>query len=54
VTNQEVISLIQPLKAGRKPDIAIFCNGVNESLVGGFSAGESNRTLELCDDQNTS
>jgi len=39
VTNQEVILLIQQLKAGRKPDIAIFYDGVNESLVGGFSPG---------------
>ena len=40
VTNQEVILLIQQLKAGRKPDIAIFYDGVNESLVGGFSPGD--------------
>jgi lysophospholipase L1-like esterase len=39
VTNQEVILLGQQLKAGRKPDIAIFYDGVNESLVGGFSPG---------------
>jgi len=39
VTNQEVISLIQALKAGRKPDIAIFCSGVNESLVAVFRRG---------------
>jgi len=39
VTNQEVILLSQQLKAGRKPDIAIFYDGINESLVGGFSPG---------------
>ena len=41
VTNQEVILLSQQLKAGRKPDIAIFYDGINESLVGGFSPGIS-------------
>jgi lysophospholipase L1-like esterase len=40
VTNQEVILLIQQLKAGRRPDTAIFYDGVNESLVGGFSPGD--------------
>jgi lysophospholipase L1-like esterase len=40
VTNQEVTLLIQQLKAGRRPDIAIFYDGVNESLVGGFSPGD--------------
>lgn len=39
VTNQEVILLSQQLKAGRKPDIAIFYDGVNEALVGGYSPG---------------
>jgi lysophospholipase L1-like esterase len=39
VTNQEVILLMQELKAGRQPDIAVFYDGVNESLVGGFSPG---------------
>ena len=39
VTNQEEILLSQQLKAARKPDIAIFYDGVNESLVGGFSPG---------------
>jgi hypothetical protein len=36
VRNQEVILLAQQLKAGRRPDIAIFYDGINESLVGGF------------------
>jgi lysophospholipase L1-like esterase len=39
VTNQEVILLSQQLKAGRKPDVAIFYDGINEALVGGFSPG---------------
>jgi lysophospholipase L1-like esterase len=39
VTNQEAILLMEQLKAGRHPDVAIFYDGVNESLVGGFSPG---------------
>ena len=39
VTNQEVILLLEQLKAGRKPDIAIFYDGINDALVGGFSPG---------------
>jgi lysophospholipase L1-like esterase len=39
VTNQELILLLQELKAGRRPDLAIFYDGINESLVGGFSPG---------------
>lgn len=39
VTNQEAILLMEQLKAGRKPEVAIFYDGVNESLVGGFSPG---------------
>ncbi|HEY6339376.1 MAG TPA: hypothetical protein VIW68_12860 [Candidatus Sulfotelmatobacter sp.] len=39
MTNQEAILLMQLLKGGRRPDIAIFYDGVNESLVGGFSPG---------------
>lgn len=39
VTNQEAILLMEQLKAGRRPDIAVFYDGVNESLVGGFSPG---------------
>ena len=39
VTNQEAILLMEQLKAGRRPDVAIFYDGVNESLVGGFSPG---------------
>jgi len=39
VTNQELILLLQQLKAGHRPDIAVFYDGVNESLVGGVSPG---------------
>lgn len=39
VTNQEPILLIQQLKAGRRPDIAVFYDGINDSLVGGFALG---------------
>lgn len=39
VTNQELILLIQQVKAGHHPDIAVFYDGINESLVGGFSPG---------------
>jgi lysophospholipase L1-like esterase len=39
VTNQELILLLQQLKAGHRPDIAVFYDGVNESLVGGFLPG---------------
>jgi lysophospholipase L1-like esterase len=39
VTNQEVILLIQELKEGRRPDIAIFYDGINDSIQGGFFTG---------------
>jgi len=39
VTNQEVILLMQELKAGRRPDIAIFYDGVNDSILGSFLTG---------------
>lgn len=37
VTNQEVILLMQQLKSGRRPDVAIFYDGVNDSILGGYS-----------------
>jgi lysophospholipase L1-like esterase len=43
VTNQELILLIQQLKAGRRPDVAVFYDGVNEALVGGFSPGDATK-----------
>jgi lysophospholipase L1-like esterase len=38
-TNQEVILLAKQLKAGHRPDVAIFCDGVNDSYVGMFAPG---------------
>ena len=37
VMNQETIYLIQELKAGRRPDVAIFYDGINDALVGAFA-----------------
>jgi lysophospholipase L1-like esterase len=39
VTNQELILLIQQLKAGRRPDVVIFYDGINDAIVGAFSPG---------------
>lgn len=41
VTNQELILLTQQLKSGRRPDVAIFYDGINDALVGGFSPGDA-------------
>jgi hypothetical protein len=38
-TNQEVLLLLQELKSGKRPDIAIFYDGFNEAYVGAFSPG---------------
>jgi lysophospholipase L1-like esterase len=35
VANQEVIFLIQQLKSGRRPDLVIFYDGLNDACVGG-------------------
>jgi hypothetical protein len=45
VTDQELISLIQQFKAGRKPDVAVFYDGVNQSIAGGFSPGNPTEQL---------
>jgi len=37
VMNQESIYLIQELKAGWRPDVAIFYDGINDALVGAVS-----------------
>jgi lysophospholipase L1-like esterase len=37
VTNQEVILLVEELKAGRRPDLAIFYDGINDASVGAFA-----------------
>ncbi len=39
VTNQEVILLMEQLKAGRHPHIVIFYDGVNDSYAGAVSPG---------------
>jgi lysophospholipase L1-like esterase len=39
VTNQEVILLMEQLKAGRRPAIVIFYDGVNDSYVGTVAPG---------------
>ncbi|MFB3923225.1 MAG: SGNH/GDSL hydrolase family protein [Terriglobia bacterium] len=36
VSNQELIYLIQLLKSGRRPDIVIFYDGLNDACVGGL------------------
>jgi len=39
--NQELILLIQRLKRGRRPDIAVFYDGVNDAYVGGVSPADA-------------
>lgn len=39
VTNQEVILLMEQLKAGRRPGLVIFYDGVNDAYVGAVSPG---------------
>ena len=39
VTNQELILLIEQLKAGRHPDVVIFYDGVNDAYAGAISPG---------------
>jgi lysophospholipase L1-like esterase len=39
VTNQEIILLMEQLKAGRRPGIVIFYDGVNDSFAGAISPG---------------
>lgn len=46
-TNQEVILLIEQLKAGRRPDIVIFYDGVNDSYAGAVSPGISTAHLNF-------
>lgn len=38
-TNQEVLLLIEQLKAGRRPDAVIFYDGVNDSYTGVYQPG---------------
>jgi lysophospholipase L1-like esterase len=39
VTNQEIIVLMEQLKAGRRPGIVIFYDGVNDAFAGTISPG---------------
>jgi lysophospholipase L1-like esterase len=39
VTNQEVLVLMEQLKAGRRPDLVIFYDGVNDAYAGAVSPG---------------
>ncbi|MBI4166755.1 MAG: SGNH/GDSL hydrolase family protein [Acidobacteria bacterium] len=36
VSNQEIVYLVQELKAGRRPDIVIFYDGVNDAYAGAY------------------
>ena len=47
VTNQEVILLMEQLKAGGRPGTVIFYDGVNDSYAGAISPGVSNAHLSL-------
>lgn len=47
VTNQEIILLMEQLKAGRRPSIVIFYDGVNDSFAGAISPGIPNAHLSL-------
>ena len=49
VSNQELIFLIQELKAGHRPDIVVFCDGLNDACVGGIgrSPGDHNYFLPI-------
>ncbi len=45
-TNQELLLLIEQLKAGRHPDAAIFYDGVNDSYTGVFEPGIATAHME--------
>src|SRR3984885_14956487 len=45
-TNQELILLIEQLKAGRRPDAVIFYDGVNDSYTGVFEPGIATAHME--------
>jgi lysophospholipase L1-like esterase len=49
VTNQEVIVLMEQLKAGRHPGVVIFYDGVNDAYAGAISPGVPNAHLALAD-----
>jgi lysophospholipase L1-like esterase len=47
VTNQEVILLMEQLKAGARPNVVIFYDGVNDSYAGAVSPGIANAHVSL-------
>lgn len=47
VTNQEVIALMEQLKAGRHPDLVIFYDGVNDAYAGAVSPGVPGAHMSL-------
>jgi lysophospholipase L1-like esterase len=47
VTNQEVLLLMEQLKAGRRPDLVIFYDGVNDSYAGAVSPGVPDAHISL-------
>ncbi len=47
VTNQEIILLMEQLKSGRRPDIVIFYDGINDSFAGAISPGIPNAHVSL-------
>jgi hypothetical protein len=47
VTNQEVILLMEQLKAGRRPGIVIFYDGVNDAYAGAVSPGVPTAHMSL-------
>jgi lysophospholipase L1-like esterase len=47
VTNQELIVLTEQLKAGRRPDLVIFYDGVNDAYAGAVSPGIPNAHISL-------
>ena len=47
VTNQEIILLTEQLKAGRRPGIVIFYDGVNDSFAGTIAPGNPTAHVSL-------
>ena len=47
VTNQELIVLMEQLKAGRRPNLVIFYDGVNDAYAGAVSPGMPSAHISL-------
>jgi lysophospholipase L1-like esterase len=47
VTNQELIVLMEQLKMGRRPDLVIFYDGVNDAYAGAVSPGVPSAHMSL-------